>query len=288
MRLGATLHRYCNVRIDNPDAYLAECRKQGFRAAQSPDHRLGSSDDLRKIRDAFAAADVVIAEVGGWSNPLDPREEERCRAIATTCKALSVADELGALCCINVAGSFHAEKSYAYHPDNFSETAFDAVVQWVRQVLREVRPRRTKLTIESSPWTPIDSPASYARLLLAVDDPGFAVHLDPVNFVLDARTYATTTSLLNEVFDRFGSQIVSCHAKDIVQGDPKTVQLAEALPGQGVLDYRTYLRRMERISPQMPLIIEHLTTEAEYTEAARFIRSVARQIATADEAVPQS
>lgn len=279
MRLGATLHRYCGIRLNDPEAYIAECLKQGFRAAQAPDHRLGSGDDLGRIREACKKSDILIAEIGGWSNAIDPRPAERRTAIATTCEALAVADELGALCCINVAGSLNTEKSYAPHPGNFSEVAFDAVVQWVTAVLREVRPRRARLAIESSPWTPIDSPAAYARLLAAVDDPRFAVHLDPVNFILDARTYYATAAMLNDVFDQFGPRIIACHAKDIIQGDPKTVQLSETLPGEGVLDYRTFLKRAEAVSPDMPLIIEHLSTEIEYRQAATHLRTIAREVA---------
>lgn len=278
MRLGATLHKYCGIRLSDPDAYVAECRKHGFRAAQAPDHRLGASDDLCRIRKACDQADVVIAEIGGWSNPLDPRPDERRNAINLTCEALAVADELGALCCINIAGSFDAAKSYAPHPDNFTEMGFDAVVQWVTAVLKEVRPRRTKLTIESSPWTPIDSPNAYARLLQAVDDPALAVHIDPVNFVLDAHTYFSTADLLNDVFDRFGPRIIACHAKDIIQGDPKTIQMTETLPGQGVMDYPTFLKCAHAVSPEMPLIIEHLSSEEEYTQAATYIRETAESI----------
>src|SRR5262245_24867885 len=105
MRLGATLHRYCNLRIDDPDSYIAECKRMGFRAATCPDHHLGGSDDLRAIREAFATADITIAEIGGWANCLDPRTEARRQAIASTTEALVVADEIGAVCCINVAGS---------------------------------------------------------------------------------------------------------------------------------------------------------------------------------------
>lgn len=273
MRVGATMHRYCGLRIDDPDAYIAECRRMGFRAATCPDHRLGSTDDLRAIRQAFAAADITIAEVGGWANCLDPRPEARREALATTAEALAVADELGAVCCITVAGSLDPKIAYGIHPHNFAEQTFEAVVDWVRQVLGEAMPRRTKLTIETTPWTPIDSADTYARLLHAVDNDALAVHLDPVNLVTDARTYFATTQLLNDCFDRFGSRIVACHAKDIRQRDPKTVQLEEAPPGQGVLDYRTFLRRARQISPDLPIIIEHLNTEAEYAAAAQHIRS---------------
>ena len=60
--------------------------------------------------------------------------------------------------------------------------------------------------------------------------------------------------------------------------DARTVAIAEVPPGKGVLDYRTYLTRIEQLSPDTPLIIEHLATEGEYAEVGDFIRSVAREV----------
>jgi sugar phosphate isomerase/epimerase len=280
MRLGATIHRYCGVRITDPESHLAECRKHGFRAATCPDHKLGDSNQIRAIREAFAAEDVVIAEIGGWANCLDPRPAERQQAITTVAEALAVADDVGAVCCINIAGSFDRNSMYAPHPDNFGADAFDAVVQWVRRVLRETRPRRTRLVIEAMPWTPIHSPAAYHRLLTAVDDPGLAVHLDPVNFVTDASTYFRTGEMLDHCFRLFGTRIVACHAKDILQGDAKTVQLSEVPPGQGIFDYEQFLRRADQLSPDLPVVIEHLDTEQEYADAAAHLRAVARAVGT--------
>ncbi len=274
MKLGATIQHYCGLRIDDPDAYIAECNRMGLRAAASPDHHLGGIDDLRRIKRAFASADIVISEIGGWSNCLDPRPAERKQAMATIAEALATADELGAVCCITLAGSLNEELAYGIDPQNFSDATFTAVADWIRQVLNEVRPKRTKLVIETTPWTPIDSIDQYERLLQAVDNDALAVHLDPVNFVTDARTYFDTGQLLNECFDRFGSRIVSCHAKDIRQLDPKTVQLEEVPPGEGVLDYRTFLRRARQLSTELPIVIEHLDTQQQYASAVEFLQKV--------------
>ena len=278
LRLGATIHRFCGLRIDDPSAYLSVCRKFGFRAATCPDHQLGDLAQLRAIRKDFSLADIVIAEIGGWANCLDPRTEERQQAIATVAEALAVADELDATCCINIAGSYNTKSMYAPHPDNFSDDAFDAVVQWIQQVLLEVRPRRAKLTIEAMPWTPICTPAKYQKLCEAVDHTAFAVHLDPFNFVTDAEVYFRTGALIDHCFDLFGDRIVACHAKDIWQLDPKTVQLTEVPPGKGIFDYRQFVRRAHQLSPEMPMVLEHLDTELEYQQATEFVRTVAVEV----------
>jgi sugar phosphate isomerase/epimerase len=221
--------------------------------------------------------------VAAWVNPLDPRPEERLRNLNAIMEALTVADELGAVCCPTVAGSFDTANELAPHvaphPDNFTERAFDAVVQWVREVLEMVKPRRAKLTLEMSPWTVLDGPEVYLRFLKAIAHRGLAVHLDPANAVRDAHLYFATTDLVNRCFDLLGPWIVSCHAKDVLQDPyPATVALREVIPGNGILDYRTILRRIEQVSPATPLIIEHLAHEEEYGQAAGFIRGVANEI----------
>lgn len=279
MRLGADFSHFT---LD-PEAYVAKYKAWGYRAATCPKVALGESEKIRALRQAFAAADIIIAEVAAWVNPLDPRPAHQAANRRAIAEALALADELGAVCCPTVAGSFDTENAraphVAPHQDNFTEAAFDAVVEWVRQVLDEVRPRSAKLTLEMSPWTILDGPEVYLRLLHAINRPGLAVHLDPANAVRDARLYFSSSALVNQCFDLLGPWIVSCHAKDVLQNPyPATVALHEVLPGRGILDYRTILRRIEQVSPDMPLIIEHLNSEAEYAEAASFIRGVAQEV----------
>ncbi len=279
MRLGADFSHY-NL---EPEALATKYREWGYRAATCPSIGIAETDRIRALREAFARADVVIGEVAAWVNPLDPRPHERARNLAAITEALAVADELGAVCCPTVAGSFDTANALAPHvaphPDNFTELAFEAVVAWVRGVLDDVKPRRARLTLEMSPWTILDGPEIYLRLLKAIDRPGLAVHLDPANAIRDAHLYFSTPALIDRCFDLLGPWIVSCHAKDILQDPyPATVCLREVIPGQGILDYRTLLRRIEQASPEMPLIIEHLATEQEYAQAAGFIRGVAAEV----------
>jgi sugar phosphate isomerase/epimerase len=279
MRLGADFSHYDL----EPEAFAALYQKWGYRSASCPRISLSETNRIRALRQAFERAGIVIGEVGAWVNPLDPRSDERARNRRAIAEALQLADELGAVCCPAVAGSFDTGNPMAPHaaphPDNFTEMAFEATVEWVRQVLDEVKPRRAKLTLEMCVWTILDSPEVYLRLLQAIDRPGLAVHIDPANALRDPHQYYNTAALVNHCFDLLGRWTVSCHAKDIVQDTwPATVALREVIPGRGVLDYRTVLRRIEQVSPDMPLIIEHLGSEAEYAEAAGFIRGVAAEV----------
>lgn len=65
--------------------------------------------------------------------------------------------------------------------------------------------------------------------------------------------------------------------KDIQLSARLTVHLDEVRPGLGGLDYRTFLRELNRLDRDMPLLLEHLPSQEEYALAARYIRAVAQE-----------
>ena len=277
MRLGATIDDYLST--CDPDALVAECRKKGYRAAAMPLATLDQPAIVRDIASAFDQSDILLAEMAAWVNPLHHKPEQRGQNIASIKKILTLADEVGATCCPTVVGSYcetdQWDSHVGHHPDNFSERAFDEVVDWVREVLDQVRPTRTKLTLEICPWTLLDGPQIYLDLIAAIDRPGLGVHLDPANLVTDPRTYYETGRMIDHCFDLLGSRILSCHAKDVHWAlDARTMGIEEVVPGCGNLDYATFLRRAARLGPDLPLILEHLETESNFEEAAAYIERV--------------
>lgn len=105
-----------------------------------------------------------------------------------------------------------------------------------------------------------------------------AVHLDPVNIVCSPQRYYDNAALLRECFAKLGPWIVSCHAKDITLSDRLTVHLDEAAPGKGELDYAVYLQELDKLDPDVPLILEHMRTAEEYRSGAGYVRRVAQQV----------
>jgi sugar phosphate isomerase/epimerase len=123
-----------------------------------------------------------------------------------------------------------------------------------------------------------DSPDSFLEIIQAVDRPGLGAHLDPVNLINSPRRYYENSKLLEECFQKLGKWIVSCHAKDSLLTGQLTTYLKEVRPGTGHLDYRTYLRGLEALPQDAPLLIEHLKTAEEYDLAREYIFSVGKEI----------
>ena len=273
MRLGVGLRTASN----EPDAIARAYVEAGYSAAVCPPASLDDPERIRAIRNAFARRDVMLAEIGVWNNMLHPDPGQRTVNVEANVQTLALGDELGVVCCVNIAGSFSPELWDGPHPRNLSDEAFELTVENVRRIIDAVKPKRTHYCLETMPWVIPDSVDSYLSLIEAIDRPMFGVHLDPVNMINSPARYYDNAGFLRDCFSRLGPWIVSCHAKDIQMHDRLTVHLDEVRPGLGALDYQVYLRELSRLPGDVPMLLEHLP-QKEYPAAREYIVGVAEQI----------
>jgi len=262
---------------EDPVEFVRKHKLDGYRAAYCPRVSLTEPDRVRAFRAAFEQNDIVIAEVGRWCNLLDPDDKKRAANMARMIDGLALADEIGARCCVNIAGSFNPTVWFGPHPENLSDRFFDAVVENAQKIIDEVKPKRAKLAYEMMAWALPDSVDSYLRMIKAVDRPAFGVHLDPCNLVNCPARYYDTGALINDCFDRLGPYIASCHAKDITWDISQAVHFRECEIGQGTLDYRTYLRRLATMDRDVPLMIEHMKGKEAYDRCRTSLHKVGRE-----------
>jgi sugar phosphate isomerase/epimerase len=276
MRLGVGLE----LPSDDPQEVARAYVEAGYAAAVCPPVSLEQPERMRAIREAFARHDVMLAEIGVWNNMLDPDPGRRAANVDANIRALALGDELGVQCCVNISGSFHPRQWDGPHPRNLSEEAFELTVENVRRIVDAVRPKRTRYTLETMPWTIPDSIESYLGLIEAIDRPMFGVHLDPVNLINCPARYYGNAEFLRQCFAELGPWIVSCHGKDIVMQERLTVHLDEVRPGRGALDYGVFLQELSRLPGDVPLILEHLAQE-EYAAAREYVVGVAAEMGLA-------
>ena len=276
MRLGGPVF----TKAASPEAWVRAVEEKGYRAAYCPVGENADAATIAAFAKAARDADIVIAEVGAWSNPISSDPDIRHEAIRKCQTALALADRVGALCCVNIAGSCGPIWD-GPHEDNLTPQTFDRIVASVREIIDAVKPDRAFYTLETMPWMYPDSAESYADLVRAIDRPQFAVHLDPVNLICSPQRYFKNADLLRDCFQTLGSQIKGVHAKDLTLSPKLTTHLDEVRPGEGGLDYRVFLTEMARLDADTPLMLEHLPNETEYDLAAAFVRGVAREIGVA-------
>lgn len=271
MRLGGPVF----INSDDPGELAREHRRLGYRAAYVPKVELQDKDRIKAIVREFAAQDVVIAEVGAWVNMLDPDPEKRRKNLSYVEQRLALAEEIGALCCVDIAGSYDPKIWYAPNPKNLSQEFVDATVENCRRLIDAVKPTRTKFSIEMMPYSFPTGPDDYLKLLKAVDRKAFAVHLDICNVINSPERMYNNGDVIRDCFRKLGPWIASCHGKDLTWEDSYQVCLREVIPGRGVVDYKTYVAAISALPTGAPLMLEHLKTAEEYDEARKHVVGVA-------------
>jgi sugar phosphate isomerase/epimerase len=265
------------AKTEDPEELALAHRKLGYRAAYCPGVALKDTDRIKALSEAFGRQDVVIAEVGRWCNLMEADPERRRKNLESVTEGLALAEAIGALCCVDIAGSFSRTSWFGPHPENLSQAYFDAAVENARKIIDAVKPKRARFTYEVMGWALPDGPDSYVRMIKAVERPAFGVHLDPCNLVNSPARFYQNTALLNECFDKLGQWIVSCHAKDLTWDVEMNVHFREVAPGKGSMDYTTYLKRLAELPQNAPLMLEHLATAEEYAGAREHIFEVGRK-----------
>ena len=266
------------LKSEDPAELAREHRRLGYSAAYCPQVRLSDKDRLRAIEAAFAKEKVVIAEVGAWKNLLDTDLAKRKENFEYVVERMAIADEVGARCCVDIAGSYNEKSWFGPHPKNLSQECFDETVENCRRILDAVKPKRSFFTLEVMGWTLPDTPDNYLRLIRAIDRKSFAVHLDICNAINSPDKFYRSGALVDEWFRKLGRHIRSCHAKDLEWVVELNVHFLEVIPGRGQVDYRAYLRALHNLATPMPLMLEHLKTAAEYKEGFDYIKKIAAEL----------
>ncbi len=271
IRLGGPIF----VKSDDPVVLAREHRRLGYSSGYCPEMAtLADSKLLNEINRAFAAENVLIAKVGAWRNLLDPDPVKRRKNLDYVTQRCALADAVGALCCVDIAGSYNPSTWYGPDPKNVSREFFDATVENCRHILDAVKPTRTRFTIEMMGWNLPDGPDAYLELIRAVDRKAFAVHLDVCNGINCPQRFYHNADFIRDCFRKLGPFIISCHAKDLRWDIEMNVHFEEVVPGRGQLDYRAYLGELAQLRRDVPLMLEHLKTAEEYDEGRLYIREV--------------
>lgn len=270
MRLGLS----SALQHETPEEWAAQMKGLGCGAVVFPVDYTAPDHVIADYADAAHRHDLVIAEVGIWKNVFAVNEQERREARERAVGQLRLADEIGALCCVNIAGTYGGPLWDGGYQSNYTKECWDKTVEYSRQLIDEVKPVRTKYCLESMPWMYPSSPDQYLRLIEEIDRSAFGVHLDVVNMINCPERYFFADDFLQECFDKLGSSVCSCHLKDIKLKPEYTFQLKETYCGNGTFPIEKYISLIDQYNRDMPLIIEHLDTDDEYRSSLKYVQGI--------------
>ena len=218
---------------------------------------------------------LIIGEVGYWQNLLVDDEAARSHRIDEVRSLLQKADAMGAGCVVTLVGSFDSKHALAPHAENWSDRARERAAENCHRILDGLDLQRTCYALE--PWCNgfYHEAEAVAGFLEKIDHPRLALHLDVMN-MHSVNTYYQSTQVIEQAFDLLGKWAVSVHAKDL-RWDPTYMflRMDEVMPGEGILDYDLFLRRVDSLSPDIPVYTEHWHTDEQYMEAIGRLHALA-------------
>lgn len=260
----------------NPDEWMKMIHRFNVRAAVAP----MTKDEPPEIRKEYLRLaeqnDIVIGEVGVWNNVLDPDEKKSRAAIRFAEEQLAFADEIGACCCVNIAGAA-GQVWDGYYPENYADETYARIVDVTREIIDAAKPERTFFTLEPMYWMHPDSPDDYLKLIKDIDRPAFGVHLDYANMITGIPRYHNCEAFLEECFCKLGPYIRSIHAKDVILKPQPPVCIQEVMPGTGRIDFGQVFRLADRLNEEIPVFTEHLPDIEAYGKAIAYMQEVQRR-----------
>ena len=270
MRLGG----YVFYNGTDPEEYALAHVAKGFKAAVCPWWlQADNQEQIEAFKAAMKKHDIRIAEVGAWCNPMDPNPEMAEKNIQYMIERLRLAELLEADTCVNILGSKNKDCWDGPCKEGYSEEFFKEAVAVMQRVIDAVNPVHTKLSFEMMPFYFLDGPEDYLRFLAAVDRPATGVHLDICNTMNNPRRLYNNTEFIRHTFQLLGEHVVTLHLKDIrLKPNSGVAEFEEVLIGEGNIDYLTLLAEINKLSPEIPAMLEHLETEEEYDRATAAVR----------------
>lgn len=269
MRLGTS----SPLAHSSPEEWAANQIGMGMRCVNFPLNCEAAEDKITAYRDAAVKNDLLIAEVGIWRNALAADPDERKKNIDYCVRQLRLADYLGARCAVNVAGAF-GPRWDGHYKENFSHRAWEETASVIKQIIDTADVKKTYFTIEPMPWMIPTGPDEYLKLIDMVDRDRFAVHMDIINMTNSAQRYFNAEEFVDEVCEKLGTKIRSCHIKDVHLAEEYTFRLEECGPGDGEFPLSYYASKMSSLDPDMPVILEHLDTDEEYIKYMNYLKEV--------------
>lgn len=217
---------------------------------------------VRQLKGLLDDAGLEAAQANGWYEVL-VHSDPRLRALGI--RGLQALTHIGRLLDAKTVyvrpGSLNAKGPWYPHPDNYSSATFDRLVDSLRQAARTAHEEGIQLALEGHVLSPLDSPRRMLEVIQGVASPALGFNMDPVNFIGTVRDAYDSSQVLDELFDLLEPYTAAAHLKDLAIQDRLVLHIDEVVIGEGTLDYGRFLGQLNRLSPSLYGIIEHLPDE---------------------------
>ena len=144
------------------------------------------------------------------------------------------------------------------HPENHSQASEDRLVRSISEILETAVAEGVGIVLEVHATSTLDTVERVKRVIERTDPARVRVNIDTVNFVRDLPTAFDPTPMIDHFFDVLGPHCSTVQIKDFYLEERFVVHISETIPGTGLMDLDTVLRRTASLGPDTWAVIEHL------------------------------
>ena len=237
--------------------------RQGLKSVQLDPRQSGflgqeslSRSAAEKAYKAFSTREIRIVGLSDYLgiNLMDPDPERREASIRHLEQTFEFAEIFNTQYVAAETGSLHPSNSWAYHPENDSESAFSSLLRTIERIRTTATKYNCVFLMEGYVNNVLYSPERAERVLKELGHDGLGVVLDPFNYMtkedLDNQEQA-----LGNIFRRLSKSSPIAHAKDAVYDD-RGFHTPRA--GTGKMDWKIVSSMFLKYTPDTPLILEHV------------------------------
>ena len=219
------------------------------------------------IRDSFKKENVQIAVLGCYINHIHPNNDERRKEIDRFKEHIRFARDFGCSIVGTETGTLKVAGAGDY--DNESESAFDTLIESLKELVCEAEKFGVIVGIEGGKNEVVTTPQRMRRVLDLIPSNNLQVIYDPTNY-LSVNNFNNQDEIIKDAFNLFGDRMVIVHAKDFVvcQGIINTVAA-----GTGNLNYELILRLLKEKKPFINILLEDIREE-DMDASMKFISEV--------------
>lgn len=217
-----------------------------------------SDETAERVRRAVADNGLEFLQVWGpYPSIVSTDEDVRRRGVAEAQAIMRLAARMGVPAGGVRPTSHNPRGDWWPHPENHSAATEDRLVRSVSEILETAVEVGVDVVLEKHHLSPLDSAERVKRVIERTDATRVKVNIDPANFVDGIRTAFEPRPMIDHLFDVLGEHCATTHCKDVYLEDRFVVHVSETVPGTGMFDLDTVLRRTAAL-PDGWAMVEHL------------------------------
>jgi sugar phosphate isomerase/epimerase len=219
-----------------------------------------------RVAAAFEEGGMELVQFGCWPWPVvlaDP--DERARSRTARHEMLRIAGAMGARSVSTGPGTLNpgagcgfgaGASAWLAAAENWGAEAFELAVEELGRDAEVAERAGVHVALECHVYTVLRDAASARSVIDAVGSPWVRITADPGNWVTLA-SYFNTGELIEDAFEVLEDAVLDAHAKDVRLTDTTEVHFADAVAGDGAIDWTAYIRSLAQARPDAYLIVEH-------------------------------